>query len=147
MAKCANCENEAVGRSKYCSNKCKVAWNRNKRNTESVTNVTVRPESVTVKPTVTQGQVVKIIEGETVYGRQAVRWPVSEAWDTRPELLDFNDQPKPGNRGKYIRVDGSEYIFDACGKVFECTLIDGASLVYPTMADLKQAQRARREAS
>lgn len=44
---CINkCGNEAKGRSKYCSDSCKVAYNRNKRNTESVTDVTVS-ESVT----------------------------------------------------------------------------------------------------
>lgn len=144
MSKCVQCDvTEAVGRSKYCSDKCKVAWNRNKRKAKSVTD---KAESVTV-PSVTQGQVVEIIEGETVYGRQTVRWPVHEAWDTRPEPLGFNDQPKSGNRGKYIRLDGSEYIFDVCGRVFECTSVGGESLVYPTMVDLKQAQQARREAS
>ncbi len=44
--KCLNCVKEATGRSKYCSDKCKVSYNRNKkRNTVSVTN-----PSVTVEP-------------------------------------------------------------------------------------------------
>ncbi len=44
--KCLNCVKESAGRSKYCSDKCKVSYNRNKkRNTVSVTNppVTVEP--------------------------------------------------------------------------------------------------------
>ncbi len=48
--KCLNCNNEAKGRSKYCGDGCKVAYNRNKnRNTvtpETVTSVTVT-ETVT----------------------------------------------------------------------------------------------------
>lgn len=39
--KCLNCNNEAVGRSKYCSDRCKVAYNRNNRNSATVTNTTV----------------------------------------------------------------------------------------------------------
>lgn len=42
--KCQNCNNEAVGRSKYCSDKCKVAYNRNK--TVTVT----KQADVTVEP-------------------------------------------------------------------------------------------------
>ena len=42
--KCLNCVKEATGRSKYCSDKCKVSYNRNKKRnsvteTESVTDV------------------------------------------------------------------------------------------------------------
>ena len=44
--KCLNCVNEAVGRSKYCGDKCKVGYNRNKNRSKSVTSVTVN-ESVT----------------------------------------------------------------------------------------------------
>lgn len=40
MNKCINCDNEATGRSKYCSGRCKVAYNRNKLKAESVTDVT-----------------------------------------------------------------------------------------------------------
>ncbi len=60
------------------------------------------------------------IEGQRVYSRQAVKYNISEAWDTRPEPLDPMDRPNPKNRGKYIRPDGTEYLFDACGKAFEC---------------------------
>lgn len=55
--KCLNCNNEAVGRSKYCGDKCKVAWNRNrKRNIEAlIESVTLKsvtmPETVTTAPT------------------------------------------------------------------------------------------------
>ena len=38
---CLNCNNEAKGRSKYCSDKCKVAYNRNRIGDETVTNETV----------------------------------------------------------------------------------------------------------
>lgn len=48
------CSNEAVGRSKYCGNACKVAYNRNKSVavtvTESPKSVTVTPAPVTVCP-------------------------------------------------------------------------------------------------
>ena len=44
VMKCLNCVKEATGRSKYCSDKCKVSYNRNKKRndvteTESVTDV------------------------------------------------------------------------------------------------------------
>ena len=37
--KCKNCDNEATGRSKYCSDSCKTVYNRNKKSvtTETVT--------------------------------------------------------------------------------------------------------------
>ena len=53
MIKCVNCDNEAVGRSKYCGDKCKVQYNRNKkRNT-----VTLVGEIVTADVTVRAGTV------------------------------------------------------------------------------------------
>ena len=78
-----------------------------------------------------------VVENQTVYGRQAVKYDLAEAWDLRPEPLSKEDTPKLLNRGKYVRPDGSEYQFDAIGQVFECT--DGE--VYPTMALLKAAQK------
>ncbi len=39
--KCLNCDNEAVGKGKYCSDACKVAYNRNRNRNKSVTDVTV----------------------------------------------------------------------------------------------------------
>ena len=60
----------------------------------------------------------QVVPGQKVYGRQAVRWvDYQEAWDTRPEPLRRSDRPKPLNRGKYIRLDGSEYQIDAVGQV------------------------------
>ncbi len=67
-----------------------------------------------------------------------------EAWDFRPVPLAPEDTPKPLDRSKYIRPDGSEYQFDTSGKVFECTLVDGKSVVYPTMDSLRQAQAERK---
>ena len=59
--KCINCNNEAIGRSKYCSAKCKVAYNRNNRNTKSVTS-----ESVTQTVTPTYQDVACKAKGITV---------------------------------------------------------------------------------
>ena len=43
---CMNkCGKAALGRSKYCSAKCKVAYNRNKHRIKSVTDVTVKAAS------------------------------------------------------------------------------------------------------
>lgn len=69
--KCMNCNNEAVGRSKYCSDKCKVAWNRNKkRNTvtgeakivttpETAPNTQKPDEQETVQATKSDGPIVE----------------------------------------------------------------------------------------
>ncbi len=54
---CLNCKNEAKGRSRYCSDKCKVSYNRNKKRNNEPENVTVNPTSVTESPqSVTNGQ-------------------------------------------------------------------------------------------
>ena len=47
--KCMNCDNEARGKSKYCSDSCKTIYNRNKKavTNEAVTGVT--PTTVTLK--------------------------------------------------------------------------------------------------
>ena len=60
MAKCLNCNKEAVGRSKYCGDACKVAWNRNrKRNTEAlIKNVTSQKHSY---PRVTDQDFTKLM--------------------------------------------------------------------------------------
>ena len=47
---CINCGNETVGRSKYCSDRCKVMYNRNKKRNTEPENVTVNPTSVTESP-------------------------------------------------------------------------------------------------
>ena len=112
MGKCRYepCHNEAKGRSKYCSGKCRTAHSRQSvtdQTEKSVTNQSVTPEYVTV-------------EGK-VYGRQAVRYDLREAWELRPEPLDPHDIPLLNNRGRYTRPDGSQYQFDACGTAFELT--------------------------
>lgn len=131
MAKCEQCSKEYEAKrstSKYCSAQCrKLAFQENGK--------------VSVPAVSVPGY--EIIEGEQVFCRQAVKYNLSQGWNVRPEPLSPEDKPKPNNRGKYIRPDGSEYQFDVSGEVFECTLVDGKSLVYPTMADLKQAQEAR----
>ena len=114
MSECIVCGKEHNRRGKYCSDACKQAAYRNKN--ETVTDQTVTPE-----------QAYEFIPDVKVYGGLAVQYDLDEAWDLRPELLDENDRPKPDNRGKYIRPDGSEYQIDVTGQVFE--LIDGE--VYP----------------
>ena len=51
MMKCINetCSSEAAGRSKYCSDACKVAFNRNKKRPATVTNETVTPNRNTTR--------------------------------------------------------------------------------------------------
>jgi len=58
--KCKNpiCNNEAKGNGKYCSATCKTIYNRNKRNTKSVTKETVTPAVTPVTPTVTPKETV-----------------------------------------------------------------------------------------
>ena len=46
--KCLNCDNKAIGRSKYCSDKCKQAAYRNRTEATTVTSPTVT--TVTDKP-------------------------------------------------------------------------------------------------
>ena len=59
----------------------------------------------------------EIVEGEKVYGRQAVRYTkLAEPWDTRPQPDDPLDIPRMNNRGIYTRLDGTSYQIDACGK-------------------------------
>ena len=57
----------------------------------------------------------EIVEGEKVYGRQAVRYQLKERWDTRPSPDSPDDSPRPFNRCVYDRPDGSSYLIDACG--------------------------------
>ena len=111
MSKCANCGNEYEPKrktSKYCSAKCrKLAFQADAK-------VSV-PENDGVSVLS-----YELIPDTKVYGRPAVRYDFEEAWERRPEPLSPEDRPKPDNRGKYIRPDGSEYQFDAIGQVFEC---------------------------
>ncbi|MCK5605575.1 hypothetical protein KAR91_27020 [Candidatus Pacearchaeota archaeon] len=121
--KCLNCDNEATGRSKYCTDTCKTLYNRNKGVTETVTNVTVTPGFETVTD-------VKC------YGRQAV---VCSEFKTRPEPLDPTDLPVPLSRGRYVTVDDDVYQFDAVGKPFKCK----QGLVYATLQDVAEAHSER----
>lgn len=116
--KCKQCEEEFEGRAdaKYCSPGCRVTANRNKRNT-----VTDKlPEVVTDKAPGSSDSIglrYEIVEGEKVYGRQAVRYTkLAEPWDTRPQPDDPLDIPRMNNRGIYTRLDGTSYQIDACGK-------------------------------
>ena len=152
------CNNEAVGSSAYCSNSCRAK--ESKRNRTSATNkgATVteaqpgqaQPEQV-ASPAMVEGegqhdqaidqsldQTLKQgdfawVQGEKVYGRQAVSYPMPEPWNTRPEPLNPDDQPVAGNRGRYKRTDGTVYQFDACGKPFEAT----NGQVYQTTEEVK----------
>jgi len=47
MAKCLNCDNEAVGRSRYCSDSCKVLYNRKQQKGKSVNNTKRKQQTVT----------------------------------------------------------------------------------------------------
>jgi len=75
--------------------------------TNSITNKGITPKIASFE----------VIPGQRVYGRQAVRYDLQEAWDLRPEPESSEDRPKPLNRGKYIKPDGSEYQIDATGVI------------------------------
>lgn len=132
MAKCVVCGKDSVG--ECCGGACRAKKSRRARAQDE--------ERTLEKPVVIVGVLAyEIVEDVKVYGRQAVRYGMlREAWDLRPEPLSPNDRPKPGNRGKYIRPDDTEYQFDAIGQVFDC--VDGE--VYPTMAALRAAQVANK---
>jgi hypothetical protein len=116
--KCLNCENEAVGKSKYCSDKCKVAYNRNKSVTESATVTPVTVTKPTVTGSVTQTVTYTIIDGQEVYHRQAVSF-AGDDFETRPIPLFITDKPVPQNRGMYITTEGIKYLFDCQGHPFK----------------------------
>ena len=61
-------------------------------------------------------EVVEVVEGQQVYGRQAVRYDLKERWELRPAPDDPNDIPVLDNRGRYDRPDGGGYQIDAVGK-------------------------------
>lgn len=105
--KCVICEKDS-GKGYTCSSTCRSRLRRRESKfRQSVANATVSKCDAPGYATV---------EGK-VYGRQAVEYDISEAWSTRPEPLSPDDRPKAKNRGKYVRPDGSEYLFDACGTV------------------------------
>jgi hypothetical protein len=130
MSKCEQCGTEYEQKrstSKYCGSKCrKLAFQA--KGEVSVPVLSVPSEYET-------------IENAKVYGRQAVKYAIAEPWDLRPEPLNPDDKPTPNNRCYYTRQDGTAYMFDCTGQVFELT----NGKVYPKMADLRQAQVARLE--
>jgi hypothetical protein len=103
----------------------KEAMRRHRAKKQGITNS--QPKGTTKVDNVIPTYDYDVIPGEKVYGRQAVIYSdIAEAnWPTRPEPLSPEDYPKPYNRGKYIRPDGSEYQFDATGQVHECENHDG----------------------
>lgn len=118
------CEKSVQGKAKYCSGACRVAQSR----------ASVTPQRPQVLPDVT-------VEGKC-YNRPAVK---CSEFGTRPAPLDSTDIPFPLNRGRYTRQDGTVYMFDAGGQVFECVhpFTDKAGkphlAVYETAEDVRQA--------
>ena len=127
------CNRPVTGKALYCS--C------TRRNKASRSRASVSP-SVSL-PSVSLAEYVTV-EGKC-YGRPAVECP---EFGTRPEPLDHTDQPFPKNRGRYTRTDGSVYMFDAGGQVFECKhpFKDKYGkphlAVYETAADVREAAGA-----
>ncbi len=72
------------------------------------------------------------ITAHTVYNRQAVSYQ-HDKFRTRPEPLDVTDTPCPCNRGRYTRLDGSQYQFDCLGHDFPLT----NGLLYQTTEEVK----------
>lgn len=95
---------------KYCSDKCRNA-NRPAKVAPVKHIPLTEPTDVPLR--------YEIVEDVRVYSREAVRYDLREAWDLRPKPNCPNDKPKPKNRGRYIRVDGSEYQIDAVGVAHE----------------------------
>jgi hypothetical protein len=93
-----NCEIELVGRQKtYCSDRCRKAQTRTDEAEQAKSDMAF-----------------ELVPNQKVYDRPAVRFDLKEDWDLRPEPLDPNDSPEPGNRGAYTRPDGTGYFFDIC---------------------------------
>lgn len=132
--KCKQCNTEFESKRKtavYCSAKCrKLAFQVSVPENGKV--------SVPANKTVSVPTAYTTVDDSKVYGRQAVRYELSEPWNLRPEPLSLDDVPVPNNRGRYTRPDSSQYLFDYLGKAFELT--DGK--VYPEMSDLRATQPA-----
>ncbi len=97
-----------------------------KRDIETSENVTsVTKQGVTPIVYVT-------VDGEQVYGRQAVRYE-GDMFDTRPEPLDPADTPDQRNRCIYQRPDGSRYLIDATGNTHTRP---GPPAPVPTLSDV-----------
>lgn len=110
---CEYCKGPLLGKQRrFCSDRCRMAAKREAdREPEQRTRTN---ETRTANP-----NSYELVEGEQVYGRQAVRYGLHEAWDLRPQPDSPEDRPKPSNRGVYIRPDGTEYIIDATGRTHE----------------------------
>lgn len=95
---CINkCGNEAQGRSKYCGDTCKVAYNRNKRNTVTVTDATV-----TQTVTGTTPAYVEAINEQSVRSRVGgckVAIPGDEDYTGVCEKVDGQWRAKPEHTG------------------------------------------------
>ena len=130
--KCINCNNEAIGRSKYCGDSCKTAYYRNKKRNTTVTGVT-ESQTVTDAPVkvghgVNETQVgqadigtvhdefkgYELIPDQRVYGRPAVAYR-GDRFKTRPEPFGCYDKPDRDNRCLYRQPTSREYWIDATG--------------------------------
>ena len=67
--KCLNCDNERQGRRQYCSDKCKVAYNRNKNRNAPVT---IEPDSVTISEIVTPEECLVITKPTSTEFKQVL---------------------------------------------------------------------------
>ncbi len=102
------CNNKSKGHGKYCSESCRAIYNRNKRN-EGGTVEIKKPEH---------------LPDQTVYGRPAIS---CSEFSSRPEPEQPDDKPVSGNRGRYRRLDGTEYQIDSVGKI--CDIRSGTEVV------------------
>jgi len=113
--KCLCCGKDFIAKrstAKYCGSKCrKIAFQSDAKNT--VLDVTVPVMSY------------ELVEGETVYGRPAVKYALKEAWATRPKPDSPNDIPVKDNRGRYITPDGVAYQIDATGRRIDSSWKNG----------------------
>ncbi len=122
------CGRPVTGKAQYCSGACRTKVSRAKNPQTPVTVPTVISASVTV--------------GGKCYNRLAIRCP---EFGTRPCPVAATDKPVPKNRGRYKRLDGTVYQFDAGGQVFECKhpFKDKQGkehlAVYETVADARKA--------
>ncbi len=94
---CVNCDNEAKGRSKYCSDRCKVAHNRNK----SVTDVTVTVESVTVPPVTVTASIEHYYEHPDLYITRA--HPERLNWG---EYMNYSQLQDAGLNANRVSIPG-----------------------------------------
>lgn len=104
---CQQCKAEFKAKrisSKYCSNKCKLAYHRSKKVIVSSDKVSVSRDSVSYT----------ILKDKKVYKRQAVRYK-DDKYGSRPMPDHKEDIPDKQNRCIYQRTDKTLYIVDATG--------------------------------